>query len=189
MAKDEDCESIVELAAYLSEYYRYITKDAKSNKKLEEEVQHARKYAKIQAMRFRHRLSVEFDEMPAEYRDIIVPRLILQPLLENAFEHGLRDVEKDGVIKVWYENKENKLYVHVQDNGGGMSEETQNELNEGFKQRSELIENGLCNINRRLNIHFGEGYGVEIKTVKNQGTICSLILPINDREGWKCTES
>lgn len=94
MAKDEDCESIVELAAYLSEYYRYITKDAKSNMKLEEEVQHARKYAMIQAMRFRHRLSVEFDEMPAEYRDIIVPRLILQPLLENAFEHGLRDVEE-----------------------------------------------------------------------------------------------
>ena len=78
------------------------------------------------------------------------PRLIVHPLLENAFEHGLNNVEKGGVLRVWYERKEEKLYIHVQDNGVGMTAAELETLKESFRQTEETIENGICNIDRRL---------------------------------------
>ena len=65
-------------------------------------MEHARRYAQIQAMRFKRRLTVEFEELPEEFEKITVPRLIVHPLLENAFEHGLNNVEKGGVLPVSY---------------------------------------------------------------------------------------
>ena len=182
MAKDEDCEGIVEFSSYLSEYYRYITKSARSDTELKTEVEHARRYAQIQAMRFKRRLTVEFEELPEEFEKITVPRLIVHPLLENAFEHGLNNVEKGGVLRVWYERKEEKLYIHVQDNGVGMTAAELETLKESFRQTEETIENGICNIDRRLKIKFGEEYGIEISAEEGRGTVCSLVLPADSDE-------
>ena len=183
MAKDEDYESIVEFSSYLSEYYRYITKSAKSDVELKMETEHAKRYAQIQAMRFKRRLRVEFMELPDRYEGILVPRLILHPLLENAFEHGLNNMEKGGLLWIWYEEKGEKLLIHVQDNGSGMDEKELAALKERFDQPGEQIENGLCNINRRLKIRFGNEYGIEILSRKGKGTLCSLILPAGREEG------
>lgn len=182
MAKDEDCESMVEFSSYLSEYYRYITKSSQSDVKLEQDVEHARRYAQIQAMRFRRRLTVEFDALPPEYAEIMVPRLILHPLLENAFEHGLNNVERGGILQVWYERKGNWLMIHVQDNGCGMTDNELSVLRESFLRTSEMIEDGLCNINRRLKIKFGDEFGLEINSNPGEGTLCSLILPADGKE-------
>ena len=182
MAKDEDYESIVEFSSYLSEYYRYITKSARSDTELKSEVEHARRYAQIQAMRFKRRLTVEFEDLPERFEKITVPRLILHPLLENAFEHGLNNVEKDGILRVWYEQKGEKLFIHVQDNGTGMTRQEQEQLQESFRQSEAQIENGLCNINRRLKMKFGEGYGIEISAEEGKGTFCSLVLPLEREE-------
>ena len=182
MAKDEDCESMVELSSYLSEYYRYITKSAQSDVELKLDVEHARRYAQIQAIRFRRRLTVEFEELPAEYEKILVPRLILHPLLENAFEHGLSNVEKGGVVRIWYERQGERLVINVQDNGSGMTREELRELRESFLYTGEMIEDGLCNINRRLKIKFGDEFGLEISSEQGQGTTSSLILPADGKE-------
>ena len=57
---------------------------------------------------FKRRLTVEFEDPPERFEKITVPRLILHPLLENAFEHGLNNVEKDGILRVWYERRRGK---------------------------------------------------------------------------------
>lgn len=182
MAKDEDCEGMAKLSSYLSEYYRYITKSAQSDVELKMDVEHARRYAQIQAMRFRRRLSVEFEELPPAYEMIMVPRLILHPLLENAFEHGLNNVEKGGLLRIWYEHQDKKLMIHVQDNGCGMSREELTALQESFLNTSEMIEDGLCNINRRLKIKFGDEFGLEIWSESGKGTVCTLVLPSDGKE-------
>lgn len=183
MAKDEDCESMVEFSSYLSEYYRYITKNAQHDVELKAEVEHARRYAQIQAMRFSRRLSVKFEELPEQFRKIMVPRLILQPLLENAFEHGLKSIEKGGILHIWYEQGGGKLSIHVQDNGDGMTHEELEKLKESFRDTGEMIEDGLCNINRRLQTRFGEDFGLEIRSEEGKGTISSLVLPADSEEG------
>lgn len=182
MAKDEDYESIVEFSSYLSEYYRYITKSAENDVELRMETEHAERYARIQEMRFKRRLRVTVEKLPNRYEKLVVPRLILQPLLENAFEHGLNNVEKGGFLHIWYEAKENRLLIHVQDNGAGMDEEKLDEMRRHFAQRGEAVENALYNINSRLKIRFGNAYGIEIESREGQGTLCSLVLPADVSE-------
>ena len=125
---------------------------------------------------------MEFEELPAEYEKILVPRLILHPLLENAFEHGLSNVEKGGVVRIWYEREGERLVINVQDNGSGMTREELRELRESFLYTGEMIEDGLCNINRRLKIKFGDEFGLEISSEQGQGTTSSLILPADGKE-------
>lgn len=182
MAKDEDCESMVEFSSYLSEYYRYITKSAQSDTELKAETEHARRYGQIQAMRFKRRLKVEFEPLPEAYEKMKVPRLILHPLLENAFEHGLNNVEQGGLVHIWYEERGKKRYIHVEDNGAGMTEPELETLQKSLRQTGDTIEDGLCNINRRLKIKFGEDFGIEIESAAGGGTRCSLVLPAGDGE-------
>lgn len=177
MAKDEDCESIVEFSSYLSEYYRYITKNVQREVELKAETEHAERYAMIQAMRFRRRLKVIYEKLPEKFESILVPKLILQPVLENAFEHGLKNVEEGGLLRVWYEEKEGKLLIHVTDNGSGMTEEEVGRLKERFTKNAGTVENGLCNINQRLKIKFGQNFGIEVDTEEGKGTDCVVILP------------
>ena len=122
-----------------------------------------------------------FEELPEKFENIVVPRLILQPLLENALEHGVNNMEKGGVMKIWFEQQKDKLIIHVGDNGTGMSEAEIEKILKTMKQTGETIENGLCNINRRLKIIFGLEYGIEIKSKVGEGTLCDLILPVDGR--------
>ena len=185
MGKDEDYESIVEFSSYLSEYYRYITKNSQKEVFLKMEVEHARRYGMIQAIRFRRRLKVVVNELPEKFNDIQVPRLILQPILENAFEHGLNNIERNGLLKVWYEEKEKLLFIHVEDNGSGMTLEEMEQVRKNFEKTADSVENGLCNINQRLKIRFGETCGILIERGMNGGTCCSLVLPAEKKEEEK----
>lgn len=114
-----------------------------------------------------------------------VPRLILQPILENAFEHGLNNIERNGLLKVWYEEKEKLLFIHVEDNGSGMTLEEMEQVRKNFEKTADSVENGLCNINQRLKIRFGETCGILIERGMNGGTCCSLVLPAEKKEEEK----
>ena len=84
------------MSAALGQYFQYITRSAKDDVELEREADHAKAYANIQMIRFGDRIRVEFGEIPQEARALPVPRIILQPLLENAFE--LHDIAQGGQI-------------------------------------------------------------------------------------------
>ena len=86
-------------------YFQYITRNASSKALLEEEVQHARIYADFQAHRFRNRISMHFEELPEGLRGLTVPRMILQPVIENVFEHGLKNKVRDGLLKIYFQSK------------------------------------------------------------------------------------
>lgn len=111
--------------------------------------------------------------------------MILQPILENAFEHGLNNIERNGLLKVWYEEKEKLLFIHVEDNGSGMTLEEMEQVRKNFEKTADSVENGLCNINQRLKIRFGETCGILIERGMNGGTCCSLVLPAEKKEEEK----
>jgi len=89
MARVGDYDTLERFTEQLGEYFRFVTRSAADEVPLSAEVNHARVYTEIQAMRFSNRIKVYFDDMPEEYSKIQVPRLILQPIIENAFVHGL----------------------------------------------------------------------------------------------------
>lgn len=190
MVKDEDYENLSDFLIYLSDYYRYITRDGSKEVSLGEEDKHARQYVQIQLVRFKKRISAEFALLPSEYLGIRVPRLILQPLLENVFNHGLKDVASDGRLRVWHEAQDGRLYIHVEDNGAGMDAQQlaalQIKLDGPVDEGEEVT--GIINIHQRLRIMFGQEYGLQIRAPKTGGARFSLVIPANGNSGgqaWK----
>ena len=173
MQKNDKAEA---LSAALGQYFQYITRSAKDDVELEREADHAKAYANIQMIRFGDRIRVEFGEIPQEARALPVPRIILQPLLENAFEHGFRDVENDGLLRVSYQPCPDGLRIVVEDNGC-FDPEAAERLRTLLTDDDVGVETtALINIHRRLRLRFGEGSGVDIGKSDLGGMMITLTL-------------
>lgn len=121
MAKIEGNENTAKFSNLLSEYYQYITRNAEDEVPLEKEVHHAQIYLNIQAIRFGQRIRTNIADIPASFRHIFVPRLIIQPLLENSFEHGIQNVDNP-LISLSFEEFSDSYNLIVEDNGTGLSD-------------------------------------------------------------------
>lgn len=80
----------------LGEYFRFITRNGTDHVPMKEEVHHSRIYTEIQQLRFSRRIKVDFGEVPPEMQQIQVPRLVIQPIIENAYEHSLEKIRLKG---------------------------------------------------------------------------------------------
>jgi two-component system sensor histidine kinase YesM len=121
MVVNGDYENVELFTRQLGTYFQFVTRSAADVIPLEKEVAHARIYADIQSRRFRNRIKLEFEDLPEELRNIPVPRLIVQPLIENAFEHGLKNTVSDGLLRVTFTSGDGRLVISVEDNGKEMS--------------------------------------------------------------------
>ncbi|NLV59322.1 MAG: histidine kinase [Clostridiales bacterium] len=153
----EENEQASRLADLMGRYLRYIVHQDGASITLGEEMDHARNYADIQSMRFGGRIDVRYDIEEGDWRRLIVPRLLVQPLIENTFAHGLKNVEKDGVIRIALKQTEHAVAISVEDNGENLSDELQENLSRSVTggQGEEGDGVALANIHRRLQLHFG----------------------------------
>lgn len=148
-----------DLCDMLGQFFQYMTKNYKDYSTMKEEVEYARIYSKIQANRFASRLEIEFDNLSSRFDDFVVPKLILQPILENAFRHGLEQKEFDGLLRVTFHDENEYLYVYVEDNGDLIewTDEKTNLLNEQINAGFDASEiGGLTNIHLRVKIFLSE---------------------------------
>lgn len=143
---------------------------------LEEELRHVELYVKLVDFRFRGRIKMHI-EIPEELKREKIVKLILQPLVENAIEHGLAKRRNDGNIWIKGERQGEKIYIHVIDNGDGISEDEliklQKQLEESSINSGRHI--GLRNVNQRLKLVFGEECGLKVNGTLGEGlcvTVC-----------------
>lgn len=143
---------------------------------LAEELKHVELYVKLVDFRFRDRIRMHM-EIPEEMKQIKIVKLTLQPLIENAIQHGLARKRSNGEVWVKGEMAGDQNYIHVIDNGEGISEEALHGLQEQLKENA--INSGrhigLRNVDQRLKLVFGEEYGLSIRRVEEGGlcvTIC-----------------
>ncbi|HHX22171.1 MAG TPA: histidine kinase [Clostridiales bacterium] len=163
MLQGQDYETTESMLLQLGQYFRYITRDGSDEVSLFDEVDHARTYANIQQMRFSSRINISFDALPAGWEQLQVPRLIIQPLLENAFKYALADKEEDGLLRVQFRCEPGALTLLVDDNGPGVSDERLQQLRETLASGNTLQETtALINIHRRIQIKFGSGSGIAL---------------------------
>jgi two-component system, sensor histidine kinase YesM len=163
MAKLNDSENIIRLTGHLGNYYQFVARHTGDTVPLVREMEHAQDYIGVQMMRFSNRISVEIRKLPPEFENLVVPRLIVQPLVENAYMHGLKRKETDGKIVVGFQTTGKFFTIFVEDNG----EETDNARLEVLKvklaQKDMNVEcTGLLNVHRRLVILYGEESGVAV---------------------------
>ena len=177
-------EGAVQFCDMLGLYFNYITKNYKDYSTLEDELNHARIYADIQAIRFAGRIEVKFDEMPPQYKNIIVPKLILQPLVENAFKYGLEKMEFDGILKVSFESQDNELNIIVEDNGQivAKDQEALDILQQFFNDEDMIKEpTGLLNIHRRIRLFSSRECGISFCKSELGGLKVIIKIIIDDK--------
>jgi len=163
MSRIGDYENIEKFTEQLGEYFQFITRSAADEVPLFKEVNHARVYTDIQAMRFSNRVRVRFDELPEEYYNIMVPRLILQPIIENAFEHGLEKKTENGLLLVSFVKCDGYLKIIFEDNGLEIDDEKLKGLQDSLSSKNDEIEiTGMINIHRRLQLKFGPDCGLQL---------------------------
>ncbi|AIQ51391.1 hypothetical protein R70331_07600 [Paenibacillus sp. FSL R7-0331] len=152
-----------EFAQHLGVFFRFLTKNNSDDVPLALEVEHARSYTSIQGSRFYDRIHIEFEELPERYNDLLVPRLILQPIIENAFEHGLENKEENGMLQITFAENGPYFEIHVADNGEESSGLYPDQINSGLENREQCEVTGLLNIHKRLKIYYGERSGLEVR--------------------------
>ena len=153
-------KAVTEMAAHLASYYRYCTKN-KSVATIGEEVSYAKAYLSIMAMR--KRIEYNLDVSEALYQMKIIP-LIIQPIIENAIEHGIegRENAKHIFVKI-YQMENSAVKVEISDDGEGLSESEREHLSEQLKkkQRDEKESVGLWNVNQRLINYYDDSAGLK----------------------------
>ena len=165
IARAEGDGSIASLSLNLSNYYRYITKMPEQIVLLRDEINHVMNYLEIQRMRFEPRVHIEVAPLPEEIAEERIPSLIIQPVVENAFQHGVKDVAEGGVVSLRYEVAPDCFRVIVADNSGKMDEEHIRLLWEKLKSPEDTEASALRNLYRRLQLYQGDQRSLELRSV------------------------
>ena len=174
---DEIAEMVKSLAAIL----RYSIKGQESVA-LKDELHIIRCYLSIQTIRFGHRFEYAIEVEP-DAEKLLIPRMCLQPLVENAFTHGLENKLSDGMLRISARIEAGELIISVADNGLGLPPEKAEELNRLVQQPSpeqptHMTGVGLINVARRIQIARGNEFGMYIGSTLNVGTSVTLKLPL-----------
>ena len=182
---------IADIATAIGKISRYSIKGAVTVT-LSEEMEIADAYLRIQKTRFGNRFDAIMN-IPESCRMLMVPKMLLQPLAENAVIHGLENKE-EGTLYIGAHTEENVLLVVVQDDGEGMDAERLEEIRNSLdSEATEGGQIGLRNIHRRIRLSCGAAYGLTIDSAPGSGTKVTVRLPIKraeepQKEETSCTE-
>lgn len=183
LIKAEDSSNALILTRFIGDYFQYITHKSGDEVFLEQEWEHVKKYTNIQIFRFSNRVNLEFADLPEEVCKLIVPRLILQPLVENAFHHGMEHTLTGGMIRVTAIVENTCLQIGIADNGPGLTEQELAEWQRKFKF-SEDVDNvsGIVNVHRRLQLKFGNHSGLTMSGNGEERGLCvTMIIPLQNK--------
>lgn len=154
MIQTENIEDAQNIANALGLYFRYLTRNSMDHVTLAKEYEHAKNYAYIQGLRFTGRIRIDFEQLPDGFESIVVPKLILQPILENAFNYGLANKIKDGICQVCFYPSGDLLRIDIEDNGEELTDQKLRQLTQNLMKvrepGSDLEMSGILNIQRRL---------------------------------------
>lgn len=177
MIENEKQADAVRVVTALARFFRISLSKGKSIISVRDELEHVRNYLMIQHMRFKNRFSYEI-EADDEVLDLACPKLILQPLVENAIYHGMEFMDGDGEIRIraWKEGED--LYIRVSDNGLGMTQEQVDRMLSDTdhvpSKRGSGI--GVRNVNERIRLYFGTSYGLTVESELDVGTAVTVHL-------------
>lgn len=182
----EECRGDSRAATMLSNIsdILYIALNTKEHiVSVETELEYARKYLEIEKIKYPDRFVVKYDISP-ETRDLKTVKFVLQPIIENAIEHGIKHMgDKPGLIKVSSVIMNNKLVMSVSDNGPKIPKKTLEQL-ERWLEEDEIRESkhiGLSNVNQRIKLIFGEEYGVSVFSDSFE-TVVDIVMPVMEYE-------
>ena len=183
MAQELKAHEIVELVNSLTNLLRIGLNKGKEVIELRQEIKHVESYLIIQKIRYEDKVQyrIEVDE---NILSLHVIKLTLQPLVENAIYHGIKEIHGKGEIRIKGWLDENKVHLQVIDNGAGIEPDKLSRINAMLKTsaKNANIGYGVVNVNDRIKLNFGDSYGLHFTSVLGQGTTVDIWLPVLNGE-------
>lgn len=197
MAELEDNAQIATMSLALGNMFRYAIKTDSELVTLEQELKNVQDYVSIQSIRFDDKFRLE-EDIPGECRQIRVLKLILQPLVENALKHGLCYCSTGDWICIRARNTQDGLTIVVEDNGQGIDREQLEKIQGYLAEEASFTELGhrdrqsigLKNIQSRIELYYGKGYGISVESISGKGTRIMIRIPVltGGEGGGGCTD-
>lgn len=179
-----DPDAAMRMITALSALLRYSIDSRVQRVPLAEDIRHLGSYVEIQRQRFGARLCYR-QEVAEEAEACLVPKLLLQPIVENAIHYG---ADAEGVIDITTQISvvDGRLHIVIEDGGTGMDEETLYRLREMMERgENRTVHTGIYNIHRRIQLLYGTAYGMEIARRAGGGTRVTMVLPADGGKGAK----
>lgn len=179
-----NCPDIAETTEALATFFRYTISNVQEDVTFSDELDNAENYFTVQRCRFGDKISMELEIENERLLEARMPKLILQPLVENAVAHGLEGKLGHGTVRIVVENSDRTFFLRVRDDGVGMPEEQAERLNAQFAGGEEAGTPAggggiaLRNVNSRIRLMFGEDYGLRLFSAAGVGTECCVTLPL-----------
>jgi two-component system sensor histidine kinase YesM len=183
MAESQKTDQVIDIVSALSSFFRITLSKGKDWITIREEVEHVRSYLAIQKMRYRNILDYKIEVNP-KVLDGTILKLTLQPLVENALYHGIKNKRGGGNITVRARRKdEDKVLLEVEDNGIGcvpykLAQIQAKLVDDSDEIKFEETGIGLENVNKRIKLYYGKQYGLSINSQYLTGTRVTLVIPL-----------
>lgn len=179
LAEAGEQKKVVSMVRSLSEFFRTSLNRGKDIIPLKEELLHVRSYLEIQQVRYQDILNYEINVPEEELGRYMIPKITIQPLVENALYHGIKNKRGSGKIEIRGRKQEEMLVIEIEDNGIGISKERLWQVKDGIQKKVLTGKDiyGLYNVNERIRLNFGEEYGIDIHSVYGEGTTVRILLP------------
>ncbi len=192
LAEAGDQSKVVSMVGSLSDFFRASLGQGRDIVSIGDEIRHVSSYLEIQQVRYQDILVYSID-VPEDIYISRIPKITLQPLVENALYHGIKNKRGGGCITITGKVESKCIYLYIEDNGIGMTEERLEQINRkinagekteneadagGNREEAEIF--GLYNVNERIRLKFGSRYGIHIDSEFNKGTVVTVLLPADE---------
>ncbi|MEX2416617.1 MAG: sensor histidine kinase, partial [Paenibacillaceae bacterium] len=189
MAEAKKSEEVVLMTSALARLFRSSISKGRELVLIQTELEHITNYLTIQQMRYRDKLTFHIDVAP-KILNYLTLNILLQPLVENAIYHGIKNKSGIGVITIRGCEDQDKVIFHVIDNGVGMDEATIARIlsNQAASERRGM---GVANVHERIQLYFGDAFGLSYESEPDVGTSVIIRIPKIDPdaiEQWETEE-
>ncbi|WP_020613644.1 sensor histidine kinase [Sediminispirochaeta bajacaliforniensis] len=199
-ALTEGVTEIADMTEALSKLFRYSVSHWESEVTLDRELVNVQNYFKIQQYRFNNKfdLRILIEDNEEDTLSCYIPKLTLQPIIENAIYHGLEMKMDRGLVTIRTKLAEKLLLIEISDDGVGVEPGLLEKINNSFKAWNTIKMKGketggsgiaLTNVNSRIKMMYGEEYGLYMYSTQNIGSMIEILLPISGQEEKERTES
>lgn len=178
LVRKGNTEKATEMISALTTFFRIGLSKGRDIITVREELEHVRSYLVIQKIRYENQFEYSFYVDP-ETENYFVPKLMLQPLVENALYHGIKLCDRKCILMIQVLSHGDRIEIEVLDNGAGMDAETLESVRKAVEHKGENRANsyGVVNVNDRIQILAGQEYGLRLTSEKGVGTSARIVLP------------
>ena len=177
LAEAKQTDEVVSMVTALSSFFRTTLSKGKDYITIQEEKSHIESYLQIQQFRYQDIMDYEID-IDEDIYSYYIPKLTIQPLVENALYHGIKNKRGKGLIRISGQKEADRIRLTVEDNGIGMSSEKLEKLRSSVYRIRDDEANGfgLANVHQRLQYYYGKEYGVFFESEEGKGTVATIVI-------------